>query len=73
MAEPTAGRVVVVGTGHGGVQTGNALRRAGWAGPITLVGAEPHLPYQRPPLSKSCADVEALDDLALFHPAAHYD
>jgi 3-phenylpropionate/trans-cinnamate dioxygenase ferredoxin reductase subunit len=73
MAEPTAGRVVVVGTGHGGVQTGNALRRAGWVGPITLVGAEPHLPYQRPPLSKSCADAEALDDLALFHPAAHYD
>jgi 3-phenylpropionate/trans-cinnamate dioxygenase ferredoxin reductase component len=54
------------------VQTGNALRRGGWVGPITLVGAEPHLPYQRPPLSKSCADAEALHDKALFHPAAHY-
>ena len=62
-----------MGTGHGGVQTGNALRRAGWSGPITLVGAEPHLPYQRPPLSKSCADAQALDEQALFHPAGHYD
>jgi 3-phenylpropionate/trans-cinnamate dioxygenase ferredoxin reductase subunit len=72
MAEPVAGRVIVVGTGHGGVQTGNALRRAGWTGSITVVGAEPHLPYQRPPLSKSCAEVESLDELARFHPAAHY-
>ncbi|MDX3641558.1 NAD(P)/FAD-dependent oxidoreductase [Streptomyces sp. MB09-02B] len=48
-----AGRgVVVVGAGQAGVQAAEALREAGFAGPLTLVGEEPELPYQRPPLSK---------------------
>ena len=47
-----AGSVVIVGAGHAGVETADALRRAGWDGPITLVDAAEHLPYQRPPLSK---------------------
>ncbi len=51
-SEPQALRVVVVGSGHAGVQVADALRRAGHAGPVTLVGDEPTLPYQRPPLSK---------------------
>ncbi|MEU5167916.1 FAD-dependent oxidoreductase [Streptomyces mutomycini] len=36
-----------------GVQTAVALREQGFAGPVTLVGAEPHQPYDRPPLSKA--------------------
>ncbi|MEU2871262.1 FAD-dependent oxidoreductase [Streptomyces olivoreticuli] len=36
-----------------GVQTAVALREQGWAGTITLLGAEPHQPYDRPPLSKA--------------------
>lgn len=36
-----------------GVQTAVALREQGYAGPVTLVGAEPHQPYDRPPLSKA--------------------
>jgi 3-phenylpropionate/trans-cinnamate dioxygenase ferredoxin reductase subunit len=44
--------VVVVGAGHAGVQAADALRAGGHDGPITLVGDEPVLPYQRPPLSK---------------------
>ncbi|MGK5631684.1 NAD(P)/FAD-dependent oxidoreductase [Streptomyces sp. URMC 123] len=36
-----------------GVQTAVALREQGWAGGITLLGAEPHPPYDRPPLSKA--------------------
>jgi NADPH-dependent 2,4-dienoyl-CoA reductase/sulfur reductase-like enzyme len=45
-------RVVVIGAGLGGVRTAEQLRSAGFAGRISLVGAEPHLPYDRPPLSK---------------------
>lgn len=44
--------VVVVGAGVAGVQTGVALREGGFSGPVTLIGAEPHQPYDRPPLSK---------------------
>jgi 3-phenylpropionate/trans-cinnamate dioxygenase ferredoxin reductase subunit len=45
-------RVVIVGAGQGGFQAAASLRAEGYAGPITLIGEEPHLPYQRPPLSK---------------------
>ncbi|RPK74994.1 Rhodocoxin reductase [Streptomyces sp. ADI97-07] len=65
-------RVVVVGAGMAGVQTAVALREQGFAGPVTLIGAEPHQPYDRPPLSKAVllgkaedsafdVDFEALD------------
>ncbi|MBT2469790.1 oxidoreductase [Streptomyces sp. ISL-66] len=46
-------RAVVVGAGMAGVQTAVALREQGWTGPVTLLGAEPHQPYDRPPLSKA--------------------
>lgn len=45
-------RVVVVGAGHGGVELAAALRQRGFDGSVTVVGEEPFLPYQRPPLSK---------------------
>ncbi|MCX5114280.1 FAD-dependent oxidoreductase [Streptomyces sp. NBC_00378] len=60
-----------------GVQTAVALREQGFTGPVTLIGAEPHQPYDRPPLSKAVLlgkaedsafdiDFEALDiDLQL--------
>ncbi len=44
--------VVVVGAGLAGWRLCEGLRRHGFAGRVTLVGAEPHLPYDRPPLSK---------------------
>ncbi len=46
-------RVVIVGAGMAGVQTAVALREQGFAGTVTLIGAEPHQPYDRPPLSKA--------------------
>ncbi|MET9900634.1 FAD-dependent oxidoreductase [Streptomyces sp. NPDC006446] len=49
----TARRVVVVGAGMAGVQTAVALREQGFTGTVTLIGAEPHQPYDRPPLSKA--------------------
>ncbi|MER6363173.1 FAD-dependent oxidoreductase [Kitasatospora sp. NPDC001527] len=58
-------RVVVVGAGLAGAQCAAVLRRDGWQGRITLVGEEPHAPYDRPPLSKDVllgkTDSTALD------------
>ncbi|MGW7492607.1 NAD(P)/FAD-dependent oxidoreductase [Streptomyces sp. NPDC054786] len=45
--------VVIAGAGIAGVQTAVALREQGWRGAITLLGDEPHQPYDRPPLSKA--------------------
>ncbi|MFF8790582.1 NAD(P)/FAD-dependent oxidoreductase [Streptomyces sp. NPDC015125] len=45
--------VVIAGAGIAGVQTAVALREQGWPGAITLLGDEPHQPYDRPPLSKA--------------------
>jgi 3-phenylpropionate/trans-cinnamate dioxygenase ferredoxin reductase component len=44
--------VVVVGASLAGLRATEALRREGFDGRVVLVGAEPHLPYDRPPLSK---------------------
>lgn len=44
---------MIVGAGPAGVQTAVALRERGWTGGVTLIGAEPHRPYDRPPLSKA--------------------
>src|ERR1700744_5083335 len=46
------GRVLVAGAGLAGLRTVTALRERGFAGRITLVGAETRPPYDRPPLSK---------------------
>jgi p-cumate 2,3-dioxygenase ferredoxin reductase subunit len=46
-------RVVIVGAGQAGGRAAEALRGAGHVGPITLIGEEAHLPYERPQLSKS--------------------
>ncbi|MFF6917182.1 FAD-dependent oxidoreductase [Streptomyces sp. NPDC012466] len=46
-------RVVVAGAGMAGVQTAVALREQGFPGDVILIGAEPHQPYDRPPLSKA--------------------
>ncbi len=43
---------MIVGTGQAGFQTAASLRSEGYADPITLIGEEPHIPYNRPPLSK---------------------
>lgn len=61
--------MVIVGAGHTGGRAAEALRREGWSGQITLIGAEPVAPYERPPLSKEfltgakgLADCAVLDD-----------
>jgi len=44
--------VLIVGASAGGLTVAEMLRAKGYAGQIRLVGQEPHLPYDRPPLSK---------------------
>ncbi|QHC23916.1 NAD(P)/FAD-dependent oxidoreductase [Streptomyces sp. GS7] len=48
-----AGRIVVVGASLAGLRAAEALRDEGFGGELTLVGDEPHEPYDRPPLSKA--------------------
>lgn len=48
----TARPIAVVGASAAGLAAVEALRRGGWQGPLALIGDEPHLPYDRPPLSK---------------------
>ena len=57
-------RVLVVGAGLAGLQTAVALREQGYAGALTLLGAEPVPPYDRPPLSKALLAGE-VDDTTL--------
>lgn len=49
----TLNDVVVVGSGQAGYQLAASLRQEGFTGQITLIGDEPGVPYQRPPLSKA--------------------
>jgi 3-phenylpropionate/trans-cinnamate dioxygenase ferredoxin reductase subunit len=49
----SANTVVIVGAGQGGFQVAASLREHRFEGRIVLVGDEPGLPYQRPPLSKA--------------------
>lgn len=44
--------IVIIGAGEAGTRAAFALREAGFSGAVTLLGMEPHLPYERPPLSK---------------------
>jgi 3-phenylpropionate/trans-cinnamate dioxygenase ferredoxin reductase subunit len=58
-------KVLIVGASMGGLRTAESLRRSGFTGEITLIGAEKHLPYNRPPLSKALlAEDKELDSVA---------
>ncbi|MGW3209299.1 NAD(P)/FAD-dependent oxidoreductase [Streptomyces sp. NPDC001135] len=46
------GRIVIVGASLAGLRAAEALREEGFTGSLTVVGDEPHAPYDRPPLSK---------------------
>ena len=62
--------VVVVGAALAGARAVTALREEGHDGPITLVGAESHLPYERPPLSKGYLMGKDPLESAFVHPEA---
>ena len=65
--------MVVVGAGHVGGRAAQALREFGWAGPLLLLGSETHLPYERPPLSKSLLTGESQAGACALRQAADYE
>lgn len=64
--------VVIVGAGHGGAQAAIALRQNGFAGTILVVGREPELPYERPPLSKEYLARDKAFDRIMIRPEAFW-
>jgi len=64
--------VAIVGAGHGGAQTAIALRQQGFTGSITIIGDEPEIPYERPPLSKDYLAGDKPFDRLLIRPAAFW-
>ncbi len=69
MAEPV---VAVIGAGQGGFQVASSLRQEGFGGRVALIGDEPALPYQRPPLSKSYLAGDSGRDELWLRPEAFY-
>ncbi len=65
--------IVIVGAGHGGAQAAIALRQAKFEGTIAIVGDEPELPYERPPLSKEYLSGDKAFERILIRPAAFWD
>jgi len=65
--------VVILGAGQGGFQAAASLRDEGYAGRITLLGEEPGLPYQRPPLSKAFLAGSADAASVRLRPQSFYD
>ena len=63
---------VIVGAGQAGGRAAETLRREGFAGRVVLVGAEPHRPYERPPLSKGLLLGETTAEQAYLRGADHY-
>jgi len=63
---------VIVGGGLAGATAARTLREEGFAGPILLIGEEPHPPYERPPLSKAYLTGGSDRDSLAVHPADWY-
>ena len=64
--------VLIVGAGHGGAQTAISLRQQKFAGSIAIIGDEPELPYERPPLSKDYLAGGKPFERILIRPAAFW-
>lgn len=63
---------LIVGGGQAGAQAAASLRQEGFGGRVLLIGAEPMLPYQRPPLSKAFLAGELPRERLLIKPEAFY-
>jgi 3-phenylpropionate/trans-cinnamate dioxygenase ferredoxin reductase subunit len=69
----TVAGTVIIGGGQGGFQAAASLREQGYREPVTIIGDEPVLPYQRPPLSKAYLLGEMSADRLLLRPESYYD
>jgi 3-phenylpropionate/trans-cinnamate dioxygenase ferredoxin reductase subunit len=73
MVAPMNGTIAIVGAGQAAAVAVEALRKEGFDGRLVVVGDEPHLPYQRPPLSKKFLAGEMPVDRLLIRPAAFFE
>jgi anthranilate 1,2-dioxygenase ferredoxin reductase subunit len=65
-------RVVIIGTGPAGFRAAEVLRQQAPDAEITLIGDEPHVPYQRPPLSKAFLTDRLAPSALLLQPSSFY-
>lgn len=65
--------MVIIGAGHAAGQAAASLRQEKYEGPITIIGDEPHIPYQRPPLSKQYLSGEQAIERVYLRPEKFYD
>jgi 3-phenylpropionate/trans-cinnamate dioxygenase ferredoxin reductase subunit len=65
--------ILIIGGGQAGAQAIDTLRREGFGGRLVLIGDEPELPYQRPPLSKKYLSGEMPADRLVFRHRSFYD
>lgn len=65
--------VLIVGAGHGGAQAALVLRQQGFAGSLAVMGDEPELPYERPPLSKEYLAGDKSFERILIRPPAFWE
>lgn len=65
--------VVIVGAGHGGAQAAIALRQNGFEGRVLVIGREPEIPYERPPLSKEYLAREKTFERICIRPAQFWE
>ncbi len=72
MSVETSAGVVIIGGGHAGGTAAALLRQFGYDQPIALIGEEPLVPYQRPPLSKAWLKGEVDGDSLALRPAEFY-
>jgi 3-phenylpropionate/trans-cinnamate dioxygenase ferredoxin reductase subunit len=70
---PRMSGVVIVGAGHGAGQVAASLRQKKYSSPVTMIGEEAWLPYQRPPLSKKYLAGEMPAERLYFKPESFYD
>lgn len=70
MSDPQ--RIVVAGGGLAAAHAVEELRKRGFPGAVTVIGAEPHLPYERPPFSKGVLLGDAEPESAFVHPQEWY-
>ena len=66
---PEKRNMVIIGAGLAGAKAAEALREQGFDGLVTLIGDEPHRPYERPPLSKEYLTGKADRSSAFVHDA----
>jgi 3-phenylpropionate/trans-cinnamate dioxygenase ferredoxin reductase component len=65
-------KVVIIGTGHGGIQAASSLREEGFEGEIVLISDEKEMPYQKPPLSKGFLQGKQTEESILFRSVNFY-